>query len=87
MEEKRNGQSHADVKQHDMFRGMQVGWAPFSVGVGEWVWHWRGRQDPELERALGANVNCLKFILKVIRNHCRILCIFSSYLEQFCLCF
>lgn len=32
--------------------------------------------------ALGANARNLKFILNIIGNHCGILCIFSSYLEQ-----
>lgn len=46
-----------------------------------WVWEsrrwgWRERPDSKSERALAANMSNLKFILNVIRNHHRILCIF-----------
>lgn len=41
-------------------------------------------QDSKIKMGLGcyANARNLKFILNIIGNHCGILCIFSSYLEQ-----
>ena len=68
--------------------GNAVVWGTLGYGVWESrKWGWRGRQGSESERALGVNVRNLKFILNVMSNYCRILCIFFSYyLEQF-LCF